>query len=248
MVPLRSVSSRNLEAVAPRVDDPVAALDGSLLRLALVIDPGLEWSSFLGGWDREEIHGVAMTRDGSGDVVVAGSTWSADFPMTPSGARGASPLISFVARLNASGTDLVYATLFGGTQGNVSFGYGLALDATSAPVVVGETNAADFPTTPGAYQPNFNEPAIDINRGWDAYVTRFDASGSRMVFSTFLGAAGIFDPNHAGPRGGDESARAASSAAASFLVSGLRQVGAAFGFSQHAAQGTSLAVLLPPIG
>ena len=47
-------------------------------------------------------------------------------------------------------------TLFGGT--NVSFAFGLALDATSAPVVVGETNAANFPATPGAFQPTFNEP------------------------------------------------------------------------------------------
>jgi hypothetical protein len=99
--------------------------------LALVIDPGLEWSTFLGGWNREEIHGVAMARDGSGDVVVAGHTFSTDFPTAPPGALGTSPLISFVARLNSSGTGLIYATLFGGTHGNVSYGYGLTLDASS---------------------------------------------------------------------------------------------------------------------
>ncbi|MFN2384788.1 MAG: hypothetical protein ABR576_00605 [Thermoanaerobaculia bacterium] len=156
-------------------------------KLALVVDPGLEWSTFLGGFDREEIHGMAVAADGSGDVIVAGSTWSSDFPAS-SGSRGASPLVPFVARVTSNGSALVYATLFGGTDGNVSFGLDLALDASSAPVLVGETNSATFPTTPGAYDPTFNEPSAQINRGWDAFVTRFDASGGRMVFSTFLGA------------------------------------------------------------
>ena len=176
--------------------------------LPLVIDPGLEWSTFLGGSNREEIHGLALARDGSGDVVVAGHTWSSDFPAAAPDARGASPLIPFVARLNATGTELVYATLFGSRNGNVSYAFDLALDASSAPIVVGETNGADFPTTPGAFQRSFNEPSTTINRGWDGFVTRFNASGA-MVFSTYLGAAPIFDPSRAGSsRGGDESARA----------------------------------------
>jgi hypothetical protein len=177
--------------------------------LPLVIDPGLEWSTFLGGSNREEIHGLALTTDGSGDVVVAGHTFSNDFPTAPAGALGSSPLIPFVARLNATGTELVYATLFGSRNGNVAYAFDLALDASSAPIVVGETNGADFPTTSGAYQPAFNEPSATINRGWDGFVTRFDATGSTMVFSTYLGAAPIFDATRAGSsRGGDESARA----------------------------------------
>jgi hypothetical protein len=189
----------------------------------LVIDPGLEWSTFVGGSNREEIHGLALTRDGTGDVVVAGSTWSSDFPTAPAGSLGSSPLIPFVARVNATGTALVYATLFGGTNGNVSFGLGLTLDASSAPIVVGETNAANFPTTPGAYQPTFNEPSAAINRGWDGFVTRFNASGSQMVFSTFLGAAPIFDESRPGAqRGGHDSARVVvTDASDNVIVAGL---------------------------
>jgi hypothetical protein len=85
-----------------------------------------------------------------------------------------SPLIPFVARINATGTELVYATLFGSRNGNVAYAFDLALDAASAPIVVGETNGADFPTTPSAYQPTFNEPSATINRGWDGFVTRFN--------------------------------------------------------------------------
>jgi hypothetical protein len=177
--------------------------------LPLVIDPGLEWSAFLGGSNREEIHGLALTTDGSGDVVVAGHTFSSDFPTAAASALGSSPLIPFVARLNATGTDLVYATLFGSRNGNVAYAYDLALDASSAPIVVGETNGADFPTTPGPYQPTFNAPSATVNRGWDAYVTRFNASGNAMVFSTYLGAALIFDPSTpSSSRGGDEGAHA----------------------------------------
>ncbi|HEX2059814.1 MAG TPA: hypothetical protein VHK90_03660, partial [Thermoanaerobaculia bacterium] len=157
-------------------------------QLAMVIDPGLEWSTFIGGGDREELSGgVAATTDGTGDVIVAGKTWSGDFPATSGGNKGASPLVPFVARFNSTGTELVYATLFGSTNGWVAHLYDLALDASSAPILVGETNGADFPTTPGAYDPTFNEPSAQINRGWDAFITRFDATGSRMVFSTFLG-------------------------------------------------------------
>ena len=201
----RPLSSRFRKIDEGRYGFDVPARDATR---PLVIDPGLEWSTFIGGSNREEIHGLALARDGTGDVVVAGSTWSSDFPTAPPGSLGSSPLIPFVARVNATGTALVYATLFGGTNGNVSYGLGLTLDAASGPIVVGETNAANFPTTAGAFQPAFNEPSATINRGWDAFVTRFNASGSQMVFSTFLGAAPIFDSSRPGSsRGGDESAR-----------------------------------------
>jgi hypothetical protein len=203
-------TTRRLESRFRKIDEVRYGFDvpGRDTGRPLLIDPGLEWSTFVGGSNREEIHGLALTRDGTGDVVVAGSTWSSDFPTAPAGSLGSSPLIPFVARVNGTGTALVYATLFGGTNGNVSFGLGLTLDSFSAPIVVGETNAANFPTTPGAYQPVFNEPSATINRGWDGFVTRFNASGSELVFSTFLGAAPIFDPNQVGSkRGGDESAR-----------------------------------------
>ena len=176
------------------------------LKLALIIDPGLDWSTFLGGGNREEIHGLALTRDGSGDVVVAGHTWSADFPAT-AGAFSANPVVPFVARLNASGTALVYATLFGGTGGNVAYAFDVALDALSAPVVVGTTNTLDFPTTAGAYDTTFNAPSGSLNREWDAFVTRFNQTGSQLVFSTFLGAAPIPDATRpGGERGGAEEA------------------------------------------
>ncbi len=87
--------------------------------------------------------------------------------------------------------------------------------------MVGETNGADFPTTPGAYQPTFNEPSATINRGWDAFVTRFNAAGSQMVFSTYLGAAPIFDPSSRAPgRRRGKSAAVVVDATDSVIVAG----------------------------
>ena len=205
-------SRRHLDSRFRRIDSHRFAFEVAERNddLPLVIDPGLEWSTFLGGGDREEMSGgVAVAPDGSGDIIVAGKTWSLDFPSTNGVGRGASPLIPFVARFNSSGTTLIYATLFGSRNGNVAHLHDMTLDANGGAVLVGETNGADFPTTAGAYDTTFNEPQAQINRGWDAFITRFDPTGSQMIFSTFLGAAPIFDPNRAGSmRGGEEAATA----------------------------------------
>src|SRR5262249_14424612 len=70
----------------------------------LLVDPGLDWSTFLGGSKREEINGLALAKDGTGDVIVTGNTWSPDFPATSGAFAAPAPLMSFVARLNANGT------------------------------------------------------------------------------------------------------------------------------------------------
>ena len=80
----------------------------------LVIDPGLEWATFYGGHEREEISAVALTNDGSGDVVVVGRTFSADVPRTSGALTGVTD--SYVARFSSDGSTLRYASIFGGMQ------------------------------------------------------------------------------------------------------------------------------------
>src|SRR5262249_11737934 len=143
---------------------------------------------FLGGSKREEINGMALANDGTGDVIVTGNTWSPDFPATNGTFAAAAPLMSFVARLNANGTTLKYATLFGSATGWTQFPKAVAVDASGAPVVVGSTNGPDFPTTPGAFDRR-------LNGSTDAFVTRFDATGSKLLFSTYLGGNPESDPN-----------------------------------------------------
>jgi hypothetical protein len=145
----------------------------------LVIDPGLEWGTFLGGGSDDTVTSLALARDGSGDIILAGFTQSANFPVTSGhiGPLGQSP---FVARINSMGTALVYSTMFGGS--GVDSALGLALDASSAPVVVGNTSSSDFPVTLGAYDTTYNGD-------YDAYVARFDSTGGQLAFASYLGGS-----------------------------------------------------------
>jgi hypothetical protein len=181
--------------------------------LPLVVDPGLDWGTFFGGHGDDTFAGMALTSDGTGDIIIAGQTQSADFPNT-SGLRvvhdygtaltaGWTP---YVARLNSTGTALVYATFFSGS-GNHSV-RDVAVNAAGEPVVVGDTNALDFPTTPGAYDTTPGNGSGD----YDAYVIKFNAAGSGLVFGTYLAGS---------PGAGSEvGMHVAYDAAGSVIVSG----------------------------
>ena len=143
----------------------------------LVIDPGLDYSTFLGGTGFDQGFGIAV-RDGR--AYVTGDTDSADFPTT----TGAFDTThngdhdAFVTKLNASGSALVYSTFLGGT--NFDVGGGIAVDGEGRAYVTGQTASEDYPTTPGAFDRTFN--------GADAFVTKLNTSGSALVYSTFLRA------------------------------------------------------------
>ena len=147
--------------------------------MPLVIDPGLDWGTFLGGGEHDTVEDVALARDGSGDIIIIGFTESADFPAT-NGAIGPLGQSPFVTRINSTGTELVYSTLYNGS--GVDSALGLTIDQSSAPIVVGNTSSANFPVTPGAYDTTYNGD-------FDAYVARFDPEGGQLVFSTYLGGS-----------------------------------------------------------
>jgi hypothetical protein len=151
--------------------------------LPLVIDPGLEWSTLIGGSFSDQLTTVALARDGSGDIFVGGYMNSTDFPFftdpnfTPEQNR------VFVARLDATGSVLRWATLLGGWHSALVF-RGLAAAPDGGVALVGQTVSPDFPTTPGAYQ--------RTAKGEDVFVARLNSSGG-LVFSTFLGGFGSED-------------------------------------------------------
>jgi hypothetical protein len=148
----------------------------------LVVDPVLSYSTYLGGsgWDQ----GRAIAVDASGAAYLTGTTFSLNFPVTP-GAFDTSYNFSFedvfVAKLNAAGSALVYATYIGGL-GQSDAGTGIAVDGSGAAHVSGSTGSSDFPTTPGALDTSHNG-------AFDAFVAKLDAAGSALVYSTFLGGA-----------------------------------------------------------
>ena len=177
-------------------------------RMPLVIDPGLDWGTFLGGGDHDTVEDVALARDGSGDIILIGFTESADFPAT-NGAIGPLGQSPFVTRINSAGTTLVYSTLYNGS--GVDSALGLTVDQSSAPIVVGNTSSANFPVTAGAYDTTYNGD-------FDAYVARFDPTGGQLVFATYLGGSRS-DPSN--PTQGYEEAWAVGlDATGSIVVAG----------------------------
>ncbi|WP_299755008.1 SBBP repeat-containing protein [uncultured Chloroflexus sp.] len=145
----------------------------------------LLYATFLGGsqWDSGE--GIAV--DESGNAYVAGYTQSADFPVTPraydktynSGAGGD----AFLAKLNPSGTILLYATFLGGSRDD--YLYDIALDGSGNVFMIGKTESADFPTTAGAYDTTYNGDYYG-----DAFVAKLSSSGTELLYATFLGGSG----------------------------------------------------------
>lgn len=161
----------------------------------LVIDPGVQYSTFLGGSSHELGAGIQV--DAAGNAYIAGTTQSPDFPTTPGAFRrtGAPSNFSdvFVSKLNAAGTALVYSTFIGGS--NFDFGRDLAIDAAGNAYITGQTKSSNFPTTGGAFDRTFNVdtcPRCGIDQ-YDAFVTKLNASGSALVYSTFLGGFDIDD-------------------------------------------------------
>lgn len=147
----------------------------------------LVYSTFLGGSSIEAAFAVAV--DDAGRAYVAGSTCSRDFPITP-GAFDSSHNggcdDNFVARFNAGGSSLEYATLFGGS--GEDFAFALALDAAGRAYVAGRTASGDFPTTPGAFDSSHGGGEVD-----DGFVVRLNADGSAMDYATFLGGSNYDD-------------------------------------------------------
>jgi Beta-propeller repeat len=120
---------------------------------------------------------------------VAGTTQSDDFPITPGafqttggGPVGAFANDAFVAKLDATGSLLVYSSYVGGSDTD-SIG-GIAVDAAGNAYVTGSTLSGDFPTTRGALQTG---PASGLAPLDDAFVTKLNATGSALVYSTYLG-------------------------------------------------------------
>jgi hypothetical protein len=161
----------------------------------LVIDPGLEYSTFLGGSSHEIGAGIKV--DSNGNAYIVGTTQSPNFPTRAgsfdrTGATSNS-LEAFVTKLNPTGTALVYSTFIGGT--NFEWGRGIAIDAAGNAYITGQTKSSNFPTTGGAFDRTFNVdtcPRCGIDQ-YDAFVLKLNAAGSALVYSTFLGGFNLDD-------------------------------------------------------
>jgi len=128
---------------------------------------------------------LGLALDSAGNAYVTGVTESHAFPTTPGAFQTDlhGDFDAFVTKLNANGTALVYSTFLGGTGRDG--GHGIAVDSSGNAYITGDTSSQDFPTTPGAFQPNCK--LFDVSTCENAFVTKLNASGSGLLYSTFLG-------------------------------------------------------------
>lgn len=152
----------------------------------LIVDPVVTFSTFLGGTQSDTAKAVAV--DSTGNVYVVGGTFSTDFPTsnpiqaTMHGTNGD----AFVTKINAAGTAILYSTYLGGNftqQAN-----GVAVDSAGNAYVVGQTASNDFPITQGAFDTSCD--SCGASAGGVAFISKLDSTGSRLLYSTYLGGTG----------------------------------------------------------
>lgn len=143
--------------------------------MPLVIDPVLVYGTFLGGLADDQATGIGVDSDGS--AYVTGMTQSTNFPLASQSGPIPSYQSAFVAKLDVSGSSLVYADYVGGTS--YSQATGMALDSSNHVFMTGFTSSCDFPVV-NAYQ-------SDCAGGYDAFVSEISADGSSLLYSTYLG-------------------------------------------------------------
>ncbi len=145
------------------------------------LDPNLTnllASTYLGGYDYDSGWNIAC--DASDNIIIAGNSFSPDYPTTPgayaTANRGESDIV--ISKLNGDLSILLASTMVGGMSGDV--GYGLALDPEGNLIISGYSISSNFPTTAGAYC-----------RTWhgnnDAVICKLDSGLSNLLASTYLG-------------------------------------------------------------
>jgi hypothetical protein len=165
-----------------RVGFEVGAYDATK---PLIIDPALDYSTYLGGTLFNAIYGVAV--DSSGNAYVTGGLTSTNFPVTPGvfQPKYGGNHDAFVTKLNSTGTALVYSTYLGGS--GIDHGSSIAVDASGNAYVAGTTSSKNFPITPGAFQTVCHGCG---GTNPDGFVTKLNPAGSALVYSTYLGGSG----------------------------------------------------------
>ena len=165
------------------VDDPLQELFGGAMDAFVTkFAPDgrtIRYSTFLGGIGLDTAEGIAV--DAAGQVYLAGTTNSADFPT-------AAPLQvvlrgrkdAFVAKLTADGQALVYSTYLGGTSNDLADG--IVIDSYGRVVLAGRTDSPDFPLA--------NPLQNSLAGSSDLFISRLSPAGDLLAFSTFLGGTG----------------------------------------------------------
>ncbi len=145
---------------------------------ALVIDPVLNYSTYIGGSGGDT--GLRIALDTSNNVYITGYTSSSNFPLKnayqPSKALATD---IFITKLDSTGSNLVYSTFLGG--GSEDEAWGIKVDSSGNVYITGKTDSNDFPVL-GAYKSS-------IGGSYDAFVTKLSSGGNSLVYSTYIGGS-----------------------------------------------------------
>jgi uncharacterized protein (TIGR03437 family) len=126
--------------------------------------------------------------DTQGNLVIVGTTTSADFPTVSRVDTPTDPQVAFVTKINSQLTQILFSTRLGGSEPGSTAGNAIALDSAGNMYVTGSTSAHDFPITSGAFQPQI-QPSF--SPPFYAYVTEIASVGYKIVYSTFYGGSQV---------------------------------------------------------
>lgn len=172
-----AVAGRYRLAGPKRAAFEIGAYDRSL---QLVIDPVMQYSSYLGGKAPNGADDIAYATafDAEGNIYIAGRSASSDFPMQgamQSQNRGSGD--AFVTKLDPTGKKVIYSTFIGGR--GLEYAYGLTVDSLGQAHITGQTGSDDFPLKNA-----FQSKKTGLN---NLFVTKLNAAGNGLVFSTLMG-------------------------------------------------------------
>ena len=158
---------------------------------ALIIDPTLAYSTYVGGSLIDGANAIAVAPDDS--AFITGETYSANFPTVNalypkfSGSEDA-----FVSKISPDGSTLIYSTYLGGE--NATIGYGIAVDSLGEAYVVGTTDSPHYPVAPNAFNTlcggdgkcgaSWNSQGYIVN---NCFIAKFNVEGTSLIYSGFLG-------------------------------------------------------------
>lgn len=149
------------------------------------------WATLIAGSQQDEAHAIAVDR--AGNAYVAGTTNSLDFPLANplQGVRGkgvGNGFDAFLTKISSDGSKLLYSTYLGGSGDDAA--NAVAVDAAGNAYLAGSTDWNDFPTV-NAIQ------AVPGNTYGASFVAQVDATGGKLLFSTYLSGTGGWPFNDA---------------------------------------------------